>query len=344
MEKVKAVQVTEPEKLEIIEVDKPQLDETNNVLVKMKAVGLCGSDVGIYHGENAAATYPRIFGHEIVGEVVEAGPTAKKVKVGDRVILDQVVNCGHCWACRHNRPNVCGNLKVRGVHISGGMCEYIAAPDKDCYLVPDMLSWEEAVMIEPTTIGVQICSRAQVAADDMVLIIGAGVLGKSILQIAKLLGPEKLIVADIDDQKLKECLEMGATDVINSRAEDLHTRVRELTGGYGPTVVMNAAFFKGSLLNACQVAGSAARVMALGFSVEPDEINQFVIASKELDLRGSRLQNRKFQEVIDLINDGKIDLRGSISHTFNFLDAQKAFDFNDTHDPSIRKIVFTFDK
>ncbi|MBR1565515.1 MAG: Zn-dependent alcohol dehydrogenase, partial [Oscillospiraceae bacterium] len=122
-----------------------------------------------------------------------------------------------------------------------------------------------------------------------------------------------------------------------------NARVRELTDGYGPTVVMNAAFFKGSLLSACQVAGNAARVMVLGFSIAPDEINQFVITSKELDLRGSRLQNRKFQEVIDLINTGRIDLRGSISHTYHFLDAQKAFDFNDTKDPSIRKIAFTFD-
>lgn len=340
---MKAIQILEPEKLKIIDMDMPKLDQVNNVLVKIKAVGLCGSDVGIYHGENAAATYPRVFGHEIVGEVVEVGPAAQKVKVGDRVIVDQVINCGHCWACRHDRPNVCSELRVRGVHVDGGMREYMAVPDKDCYLLPEMLSDTEAVMIEPTTIAVQICSRAQVAEDDMVMIIGAGVLGKSILRIAKLLRPEKLIVVDVDDQKLKECLEMGATDVINSRTEDLMTRSRELTGGYGPSVVMNAAFFKGSLLSACQVAGNAARVMVLGFSVAPDEINQFVITSKELDLRGSRLQNRKFQEVIDLIDSGKIDLRGSISHTFHFLDAQKAFDFNDMRDPSIRKIAFTFD-
>jgi len=343
MEKMKAVQIIEPHKLHVIEMDKPVLDEKNNVLVKMKAVGLCGSDDGIYSGENAAAKYPCVFGHEMVGEVVQVGPSAKKVKVGDRVIIDQVVSCGHCWACRHNHPNVCGELKVRGVHTEGGMREYMAVPDCDCYLVPDTLSFEEAVMIEPTTIAMQVCSRAEVQKDDYMMIIGAGVLGKSILRIAKFFYPEKLIVVDVDDEKLKECLEMGATDVINSRTEDLIKRSRELTGGYGPTVVVNAAFFKGSILNACNVAGNAARVMILGFSLAPDEINQFVITSKELDVRGSRLQNRMFQPVIDKINAGEIDLRGSISHTYNFLDAQAAFDFNATRDPSIRKIVFTFD-
>ena len=340
---MKAVQIVKPEELRIIDMEKPRITERDNVLVKLKAAGICGSDVGIYHGENAAATYPRVIGHEIVGEVVEAGPTAKKVKVGDRVIIDQVTNCGHCWACRHNRPNVCQNLQVRGVHIDGGYREYMAVPDVDCYLLPDSLSYTDAVMIEPTTIAVQVCSRAELTRDDMMIVIGAGAQGKSILKIAKLYHPKKLIMADLDDQKLKECLEMGATDVINPGKENLIERVRELTDGYGTTVTVDCAFYKGSLLNACEVSGNAGRVMVLGFSVAPDEINQFVITSKELDLRGSRLQNRKFQSVIDMVNRGAVDLQGSVSHTFHYLDAQKAFDFNDTRDPSIRKIAFTFD-
>ena len=144
--------------------------------------------------------------------------------------------------------------------------------------------------------------------------------------------------------KLKEALGHGATHVVNSRTEDLVERVRELTEGYGPTAVIDAACFKGSFLTACRCAGNAGRVITMGFSVDPDDINQFVITSKELDVRGSRLQNRRFQTVIDLIDKGQVDLSGSISHRFYFQDAQKAFDFNDTHDPSIRKIVLTFDK
>ena len=144
-------------------MDVPVLNDTNNVLVKIKAAGICGSDVGIYHGTNAAATYPRVIGHEMVGEVVQTTATAKKVKVGDRVIIDQVTSCGHCWACRHNRPNVCQQLRVRGVHIDGGYREYMAVPDTDCYLLPDSLRYEDAVLIEPTTIALQACSRAQIS-------------------------------------------------------------------------------------------------------------------------------------------------------------------------------------
>ena len=219
----------------------------------------------------------------------------------------------------------------------------MAVPATVCYLVPDCLSDTEAVMIEPTTIAVQCCSRAQLESEDTVLIIGSGALGSSILRIVKQFHPQKIIVSDIDDNKLQEALQNGATDVINSLKEDVPARCHELTDGYGVTVSIDAACVKTSLITALQATGSAGRVITMGFSVAPTEVNQFVITSKELDVRGSRLQNRKFQDVIDLINAGKIDLRGSISHTFPLTEAQKAFDFVDSHDPSIRKIAFTFD-
>lgn len=340
---MKAVQIVKPNDLRIIDMPKPEITEHDNVLVKVKASGICGSDVGIYHGTNAAATYPRVIGHEIVGEIVEVGANAKSRKVGERVIIDQVTACGHCYACRKSRPNVCHNLQVRGVHIDGGYREFIAVPESDCYVIPDFLEYKDAVMIEPTTIAVQACSRAQLESEDDVLIIGAGALGSSLLRIVRLFNPHSITVADIDEAKLDEALKNGATGKINSRNEDLVKRAKELTGGYGPTVTIDAACVKGSLLNACQAAGNATRVITMGFSIAPDEINQFVITSKELDIRGSRLQNRKFGEVIKLVNERKVNLQGAVSHTFPYLEAQKAFDFVDSRDPSIRKISLIFD-
>lgn len=341
---MKAVKIMQPNELRVIDMEKPAIDEKNNVLVKIHVAGICGSDVGIYHGKNAAATYPRVIGHEMVGEIVETGENVTKRKVGDRVIIDQVTACGNCYACRKGRPNVCENLQVRGVHIDGGYREYMAVPESDCYLLPETLSYEDAVMIEPTTIAVQACSRAELVFEDNLMIIGAGALGSSILRIARLYNPHKIIMVDIEEDKLKESLENGATDIINSKVEDVVEKAHELTDGYGPTVVIDAACFHGSFLTACKCAGNAGRVITMGFGVDPDEINQFAITSKELDVRGSRLQNRKFQTVIDMVNKGKVNLNNSISHRFYFEDAQKAFDFNDTHDPSIRKIVLTFDK
>lgn len=339
---MRGIQIVEPYQLKIVDLQKPVITENNNVLIKMKAAGICGSDVGIYHGTNAAAVYPRVMGHEMVGEVEEIGNEVTKVKVGDRVIVDQVVKCRKCYACKMGRGNVCHNLKVRGVHIDGGYQEYIAVPEKDCYIIPEGLSCEDAIMIEPTTIAIQSCSRAKLSEDDTLLLLGCGALGSSILKIATLSGAT-IIVADVVDDKLNEALGHGAHYAVNLLKEDLESKIKEYTDGYGPTVSIDAVCSKDSLTTLLNLTGNAGRVITMGFSVSPIEITQYAITSKELDVRGSRLQNKKFQEAVDLINEGSLDLKGSVSHVFPLLAAQEAFDFIDSKDPAIRKVVLRFD-
>ncbi len=339
---MKAVQIVKPNQLEVIEVPMPELTEKDNVLVKMTAAGICGSDVGIYHGTNAAATYPRIIGHEMVGIVSEVGENVTHLKAGDRVIVNQVTSCGHCYPCSKNRGNVCDNLKVRGVHIDGGYREYIAVPENDCYILPESLSDEDAVMIEPTTIAIQSCTRAELEKEDMLLIYGAGALGSSILKIAHTIC-DHIIVADIMDDKLAEAKQNGASYTINVATENFQEKVLEYTKGRGATVSIDAACVKNSLLLLLQATGNAGRVITMGFSTAATEVNQFLITSKELDVRGSRLQNKMFGKAIEMIEKGTLDLNHSISHTFPLTKAQEAFDFVDSRDPSIRKIVFTFD-
>ena len=339
---MKAVQIVKPNQLEVIEVPMPELTEKDNVLVKMTAAGICGSDVGIYHGTNAAATYPRIIGHEMVGVVSEVGENVTHLKAGDRVIVNQVTSCGHCYPCSKNRGNVCDNLKVRGVHIDGGYREYIAVPENDCYILPESLSDEDAVMIEPTTIAIQSCTRAELEKEDMLLIYGAGALGSSILKIAHTIC-DHIIVADIMDDKLAEAKQNGASYTINVATENFQEKVLEYTKGRGATVSIDAACVKNSLLLLLQATGNAGRVITMGFSTAATEVNQFLITSKELDVRGSRLQNKMFGKAIEMIEKGPLDLNHSISHTFPLTKAQEAFDFVDSRDPSIRKIVFTFD-
>ena len=339
---MKAVQIVKPNELKIIDMEKPVIDEKNNVLIKMTAAGICGSDVGIYHGTNAAATYPGVIGHEMVGRVEEVGAGVSGLKPGDRVIVNQVTSCGHCYPCRIGRGNVCDNLEVRGVHIDGGYREFIAVPEADCYLLPESISDTDAIMIEPTTIAIQSCTRAELVKDDMLLIFGSGALGSSILKIARLMC-DHIIVADIMDEKLEQARANGAKYTINVLKEDLVEKVKEYTFGHGATVSIDSACTKDSLISLLKATGNAGRVMTMGFSVAPTEVNQFLITSKELDVRGSRLQNKRFGDAIRLINEGKLDLNGSVSHTFPLVKAQEAFDFVDSRDPSIRKIALTFD-
>ena len=262
---MKAVQIVKPNQLEVIEVEKPGIDEKNNVLIRMTAAGICGSDIGIYHGTNAAATYPRIIGHEIVGRVEETGAGVQNLKPGDRVIVNQVTSCGECYPCRKGRGNVCDHLAVRGVHIDGGYREYLAVPESDCYLLPDFISDRDAVMIEPTTIAIQSCTRAELERDDMLLLYGAGALGSSILRVARQLC-DHIIVADVVNEKLEEAKKAGASYTINVLEEDFQAKVLEYTHGRGSTVSIDAACVKNSLLMLLEATGNAGRVITMGFS------------------------------------------------------------------------------
>lgn len=215
-------------------------------------------------------------------------------------------------------------------------------PESDCYLLPDSLSDQDAVMIEPTTIAIQSCTRAELEKDDMLLLYGAGALGSSILKIARQLC-DHIIVADVVNEKLEEAKKAGAKYTINVLEEDFQAKVLEYTHGRGATVSIDAACVKNSLLLLLQATGNAGRVITMGFSTSATEVNQFLITSKELDVRGSRLQNKMFGKAIEMIHEGKLDLTGSVSHTFPLTKAQEAFDFIDSKDSSIRKIVLTFD-
>jgi L-gulonate 5-dehydrogenase len=155
---------------------------------------------------------------------------------------------------------------------------------------------------------------------------------------------DTIIVADINDEKLAIARKNGATHTINVLAEDIEAKTKEYSLGHGATVSIDAVCNKTSLLSLLQATGNAGRVITMGFSVEPTQINQFLITSKELDVKGSRLQNKKFGKAIELIDAGKLDLSDSVSHTFLLGNAQEAFDFIDSKDPSIRKIVLTFDE
>jgi L-gulonate 5-dehydrogenase len=338
---MKQLLTEKPRVLKMLDVEEPKIRGPKDVLVKMKAAGICGSDVHIYHGTSPVATYPRVMGHEIVGVVAETGKDVTKVKPGDPVILDQIVACGECYPCRIGRPNICCNLKVRGVHIDGGYREYVTAGEETMHLLPAGLPFTDAVMIEPMSIAFQSCSRAQITKDDIVFILGAGALGKSLIKAALLTGAE-LIVSDVVEERLEEAAALGVSRVINSKKEDLTAKLKEYTR-WGPTVSIDAAGFPGSLPLLTDLTCNAGRVITMAFLEDPSPVQQFKITAKELDVRGSRLQNNKFEEVISAYRAGKIRIEGQVSHVFPFADAIEAFRRIDAGDPGIRKVVLSFE-
>jgi 2-desacetyl-2-hydroxyethyl bacteriochlorophyllide A dehydrogenase len=339
---MKALCVHSANNIVVEERPMPVLQSATDILVKVKAGGICGSDVHIIHGTSPVAVYPRVPGHEIAAEIIDKGNEVHSFSFGDRVVIDPVISCGNCYQCRIGRRNVCRNLKVRSVHVDGGYQQYLVVPQQAVYRIPPNLSWEEAIMIEPFTIAAQVCSRAAAGAEDTVMIMGAGPVGLSVLVWAKLSGCI-CMVSDIVDYKLQTAANFGADLVINASKTDVKEELLQFTKGIGATVVVDAACTIRSLEQALEYVCPAGRVITLGFSKEPSPVSQLSITAREIDVRGSRLHNNKFPEVIASFESGRLNVKELISHRFEFTDIRQALDLID--DPAVPngKVVLDFD-
>ena len=338
---MKVLQVEKPGKLVMIEKEIPKIKNENEVLIKVKAVGICGSDMHIYHGTSPVATYPRVVGHEVVGEVIEIGKEVKELKKGDKVVLEPMIACGTCYACKSGRPNACATLMVRGCHVDGGFQEYYIAPEKALFKFNDDIAWETAAMIEPYTIAAQITWRADVRKNDFVFIIGAGPIGLCVLEMVKLYGGIA-IVSDFNEKRLSIAKELGANYIINPKNEDPLEKVREITNGMGSNVTIDAVCMPKTFEQAIEITSVAGRVMCLGFTKEYSEIAQLGITIKELDVRGSRHQTFKFKEVVQLFNEKKLNPNKLISHVVEFENTKDAIKMIEETPEKVCKVVLKF--
>ncbi|TWT27915.1 zinc-binding alcohol dehydrogenase family protein [Planomicrobium sp. CPCC 101110] len=339
---MKAVQVPTAHELQIIEQERPTIQKNDEVLVKIKRVGICGSDMHIYHGTNPLATYPRIVGHEVAGEVVEVGSSVEGLKVGDHVVVEPINYCGECYACRKGRPNVCEKLSVFGVHEDGGMREYAVLPEKQLHAVNKELSWDEIVLAEPYTIGAQAVWRGNVEAGDTVLIQGCGPIGICILKLAKIAGAT-VYMTDLSEERMAFAKESGADVVINAGNESVKERILELTNGEGPNVVIDAVCLPATVELSIDLVSPAGYVVVLGFDERPSAIPQLPITKKEVTVVGSRLQTNQFGKVVELLNSGKLKSDGLTTHKFALADVQEAFSFVEKNPDKVRKALVVFE-
>jgi L-gulonate 5-dehydrogenase len=334
--------VETPGILKIVERDEPKLVNDTDVLIKVKRVGICGSDIHIFHGKNPFAVYPRVWGHEITGEVIETGKAAARLQKGNHVVVEPIISCGTCYACRQGRGNVCERLQVMGVHIDGGCREYVAVPAANVHVLPDTLPWDEAVLIEPFTIGAQAAYRGNVQHGDLVLVMGAGTIGLTAVQMIKLVGAV-VIVTDIVDEKLEYAKTRGADYTINAKTEQVPERVREISGGMGANVVVDAICSKKSFEDAVELCSAAGRVVELSFSETPSEIAPMPLVKNEITICGSRLQTKRFPVVIDYVKQGKLPLAGFATRSYPIDQMAEAFDYVDKNNAQVRKVLINFE-
>ena len=343
---MKEVVVVKPHNVEIREVEIPKLKNDYEVLIKMKSAGVCGSDFHIYRGTNPCSTYPRIPGHENAGIIAAVGPKVSKVKVGDHVIVDLIMTCGECYQCKIGRKNVCENVLVRGSGADGGWREYFTAPESEVYKISSKVSWKDAALVEPFAIGAHCTNRGRVVEDDIVFILGTGTIGSIILQTCKAKGCHTVICCDINDDSLKRAQKYGADYVINSKNEDVISKIQEITAGKGVSIAFDSACFPGSLTFVMQpgIVRNAGRVVPMGFVTEPETISQAMINQRELDIIGSRMSCFQFEPTIEKMENDKFNLNGIATTFIKFNEINKVFDHMDHPTPDVKKMVILFDE
>ena len=302
-----AVQLEKPGEVSWVDMEKP-VPQEGAALIRIVTAGICGSDIGAFRGTNGLVTYPRVIGHELAG-VVESIPEDNKngIRVGDRVVVDPYIYCGHCYPCRIGRTNCCTDLKVLGVHVDGGMAEYFTHPADLLVKVPEKMTWEEAAMAEPLTISLHGIHRGGLTAGEYCAIIGAGPIGLVAGLVAQAYGAHAILL-DLVQERLDFAKAIGIEDVINSKNEDAVARIAEITDGEMAHQVMECSGANAAVRSTLDYVSNAGRITLTGWPKTETALPTDVITKKEIDIRGARTSAGEFEEALDLIYTKKVDM------------------------------------
>jgi len=313
-EKMLAAVFAAPGKLELQEVPVPQITAPDQVLLKVLAASICGTDLHILHvPPGHPGTVGSILCHEYVGEVLAVGEAVKDFAVGDHVVVDPNLTCGNCLYCKNGMPNMCSEMTTLGIFMHGGFAEYNVAPAKALNKISKEIPPEIAVFAEPLSCVVNATQKIKLQPGETAVVLGAGPIGLYFTQIFKASGAGKIIVAEISEFRKKYALENGATRIVNPREEDLEQIVKAETGGLGADVVVDAV---GVLLkDAIKVSRRGGRILLFGQNLNArDEIAQNDITRNELTIMGSFIAKYTFPPTIKMIESGVLPLEKLITH------------------------------
>ena len=300
---MKAIQITEPSVMKVIDIEMPQVGD-DEVLLRLEYVGFCGSDLSTFRGANPMVKLPGIPGHEVGAVIEQVGKGVPEgLKPGMTVTVNPYTNCGKCASCRNGRVNACEHNETLGVQRWGAMREYIALPWEK--VIPaGLLNPRTCALIEPMSVGFHAVSRAQVTDIDVVLVIGCGMVGMGAV-VRSVQRGATVVAADIDDEKLALAREMGASYTINTKTDDVHARLLEMTSGFGPDVVIEAVGSTPTYQMAVDEVAFTGRVICIGYAKTEVSFQTKYFVQKELDIRGSRnAQPSDFRAVIHYLERG----------------------------------------
>ncbi len=341
---MKALVLTAYNEFEIKDIPRPT-PKADEVLVRVKACAICGSDVHGYDGSSGRRQPPIIMGHEASGVIEQVGENVRDYAVGDRVTFDSTVFCGSCWYCRHGMVNLCENRMVLGVSCDeytnpGAMAEYVTIKAHTLFKVPDNVTFEQAAMVEPLSIAVHaVSSVAPIHMGDRAVIVGAGTIGLMLTQAVKNAGVTELIVVDLDDQKLAMAKKLGATYTVNSAREDVAARVREICGAKGADIAFEAVGISATLNTAIDSVRLGGSVVMVGNVAKKVDMPLQKCVTSQISLYGSCASSGEYDICLDLIAHNMVDVDSLISASVPLDQGSAWFDRLHAAEPGLIKVV-----
>ena len=335
--------MTEPGEISFrnIEIPEPGPDQ---VLIRVKKIGICGSDIHVYHGSHPYTSYPVTQGHEIAGQIVALGNEVKNFKIGQKVTLEPQIRCGECWPCRHGKYNCCEKLKVMGFQATGAASEYFAAPSLNVTALPDELTYSEGAMIEPLAVTVHAAKKYADIKGAKAVVLGCGPIGILLIQSLKAMGVAEVFATDISDTRLELAKEMGADHVVNTLRKNY---AEELAAAFGPDkadVIFECAGTDITMDQAIQNARKGSVIILVAVFGKKANVDLAKLNDSELDLNTSMMyRHEDFVDAIRFVKEGKVKLEPLQSAKFAFEDYKKAYEYIDNNSETTMKVIVDVD-
>ncbi len=342
---MKALLLTEVKKLQVVELPDPTCGP-GDLLVRVKACGICGSDIHGFDGSSGRRIPPLVMGHEAAGIVQAVGQDVRGFRVGDRVTFDSTVSCGSCHYCRKGSINLCENRQVLGVSCNefrrqGAFAELVTVPQNIAYPIPDSLPFEHAAMIEAVSIAVHATNRTPRSIGGSVVVVGAGMIGLLCIQTLKIAGFSKIIAVDLEDEKLQLAKTLGATHTVNARTEDPVNAVLHWTNQRGADAAMEVVGANKPVSTCFQVVRRGGSVTLVGNLTPSVELPLQTVVTRELSIYGSCASNGEIPQCIELLASGAIQVAPLITATTDLENTPNWFDRLYAGEKGAMKVIVT---
>ena len=331
--------MTAPGKIEFREIETP-VPKAGEVLIRIMKIGVCGSDIHVWHGKHPFTSYPVTQGHEVSGEIAALGAGVENLEVGQKVTIQPQVVCGKCYPCRHGKYNLCETLKVMGFQTTGVASEYFAVDAAKVTPLPQEMSFDEGAMIEPLAVAVHAVRKFGDMRGMRVAVLGAGPIGILVAQAAKGMGAESVLITDISDLRLEKARQCGVDFCVNTREADFG---EALVSSFWPDkadVIYDCAGNNVTMGQAIRCARKGSTIILVAVFAGMAEVDLAVLNDHELDLNTTMMyRNEDYLEAIELVRAGKVDLKPLISKHFAFRDYAEAYRYIDENRETTMKVI-----